>query len=158
MNENIAYEILEKYNVKYKKFEHKPLTTLEGNLKLVEGQQVKNLVLKNKKERIIYFVIIEESKHLNISELAAKLNEKKLSFLSEEKLFDYIGCHESAVTPLGLVYDKDHKVKVLIDSELNIETTLGVHPFVNNITLNIAFNDLLKIFDDLEVKYTYIPV
>lgn len=158
MTEEKAYEILKKYNIKYKKFEHKPLQTLEGNLKLVEGQQVKNLVLKNKKERNIYFVIIEESRHLDISKLEKEINEKRLSFLSEEKLPIYLGCKVSAVTPLGLVYDNDKKVKVLIDNTLDLNTTLGIHPFVNNITLNIYFKDLLNMFKELKVDYEFIQI
>lgn len=158
MTEEKAYEILKKYNIDYKKFEHKALTTLEGNLNLVEGQQVKNLVLKNKKEKQVYFIIIEESKHLDISKLEEMINEKRLSFLSEDKLEKYLGCHVSAVTPLGLYYDKENKVKVIIDSSLNLDTTLGVHPFVNNITLNILFRDLLNMFDDLNTKYEYIDL
>lgn len=158
MNEKKAYEILDKYNIKYKKFHHKVLTTLEGNLKLVEGQQVKNLVLKNKKERQVYFVIIEESKHLDFKKLETEIDEKRLSFLSEDKLFEYLACHISAVTPLGLVYDRDNKVKVLIDDSLDLDTTLGVHPFVNNITLNIEFRDLLRIFDDINTEYEFINI
>ncbi|MBP2025731.1 YbaK/EbsC family protein [Peptoniphilus stercorisuis] len=158
MDEKKAYEILKKYNIDYKKFNHKVLTTLEGNLNLVEGQQVKNLVLKNKKERQVYFIIIEESKYLDIGKLESEIGEKRLSFLSEDKLFEYLACHVSAVTPLGLVYDVNNKVKVLIDDSLDLDTTLGVHPFVNNITLNIKFRDLLRIFDDINTEYELVNI
>ncbi|WP_036729124.1 MULTISPECIES: YbaK/EbsC family protein [Peptoniphilus] len=156
MNEKTAYELLDKYNISYVRFDHEPIETLIGNLNLVEGQQVKNLVLKNKKAKNIYFIIIEESKELNISELGEKIGEKRLSFASLENLDEYLKCKVSAVTPLGLFYDENKKVKVLIDDSLDINTTLGIHPFINTTTLNIEFKDLLRFFDELEVEYEFI--
>ena len=41
-----------------------------------------------------------------------------MSFASEERLFRYLGLTTGAVSPFGLINDRDRCVKVLIDKDL----------------------------------------
>lgn len=156
--EQKAYEILKKFNIDYKRFDHEPVTTLKGHLKMVEGPQVKNIVLRDKKAKNIYFIMIEESKEVNIDNLKILLEENRLSFLSEDKLKEILMCEKGTVTPLGLYFDTEHRVKVIIDDELNVNETIGLHPFVNTTTLNVLLKDLITFFDILNIEYKFIKL
>lgn len=71
------------------------------------GPQVKNLLLKSRKGKQIYLVILPDEKHADLKQLAEQLKEKRLSFVSEEQLPDLLGVPAGTVTPLALMHDKE---------------------------------------------------
>jgi Ala-tRNA(Pro) deacylase len=51
-----------------------------------------------------------------------------------------------AVTPLGVLNDKEHKVKVYLDKDfLNAPKRIGVHPNDNTATVWLNTEDLVEI-------------
>ncbi len=71
----------------------------------------KNLLLKSRKGKQIYLVILPDEKHADLKQLAEQLKEKRLSFVSEEQLPDLLGVPAGTVTPLALMHDKEKKSK-----------------------------------------------
>lgn len=67
----------------------------------------KNLLLKSRKGKQIYLVILPDEKHADLKQLAEQLKEKRLSFVSEEQLPDLLGVPAGTVTPLALMHDKE---------------------------------------------------
>ena len=63
------------------------------------------------------------------------------NFANDNELSKYLSCVAGTVTAFGLVYDKENKVNVIIDSAVDKDLTVGFHPFVNTSTLNIKFSD-----------------
>ncbi|MPN42790.1 Prolyl-tRNA editing protein ProX [bioreactor metagenome] len=72
----------------------------------------------------------------------------KLSFASEERLHTYLGLKKGAVTPLGILDDKDHVVEVVFDRDLVGKDRLGVHPCVNTATVWLSFTDLKMLIEE----------
>lgn len=142
--ENKTYELLEKLNIKFTKQEHAAISSVKHCLNVLKGQQVKNLVLKAKKTNNIYFIIILEEKICDLKNLSLQLNEKRLSFDVDNIITDVLKSFPGGVTPLSLIYDKENIIKVIIDSDIDKNTTIGVHPFVNTATLDIQFSDFMK--------------
>lgn len=144
MTEKEVYELLDNLAIGYEIMEHEPINSIFEAVEkgiVLPGQQVKNLVLKNKKGRQYYLVILPENKIADISALAQALGEKRLSFANEEKLQELLGVVPGAVTPFGLLKDKEGKVQVIVDEEVDPDLTVGFHPFVNYKTLNMAYKD-----------------
>lgn len=146
-HEQMIYQLLEKLEIAYERLDHEPISSvLEAAEKglVLPGQQVKNLVLKNKKGRQFYLLILRDEKTADIKHLAEVLGEKRLSFAHDADLQELLQVEAGAVTPFGLLFDKNQKVQVIIDDEVDPSLTVGFHPFVNTTTLNIDYSDFLR--------------
>lgn len=84
--EQEAYELLEKLGIPYHRVDHPAITSVKNLTIELPGPQVKNLVLKAKKGSAIYLVILPDEKQADLKNLAEQLEEKRLSFVSEEQL------------------------------------------------------------------------
>ena len=129
-------EVLEDLNIEYKMQEHKPAYTVD-DLKDVffnmEGIGCKNLFLYT----------LPEDKRADLKTLPEKINSKRLSFANENDLQTYLGLIPGAVTPLGIINDKEQKVTVVLDKELKNKNVL-IHPNRNTSTISIKYDDLIK--------------
>ena len=74
--EQKVYDALNSLKIKYERYEHKPIYTVnegkEFNI-LIPGKKCKNLFLKNGKGNINYIVILDEDKSINLKFLAKEI-------------------------------------------------------------------------------------
>ncbi|WP_156299826.1 YbaK/EbsC family protein [Streptobacillus canis] len=157
-NEQMIYNLLKEMNIEYKTLEHEAISSVKDHLFELEGQQVKNLLLKAKKTNNIYLVLIHDEKSLNLTDLAEKLEEKRLSFASSDTMIELTGCKPGILTPFGLLFDKDYKVNLIVDTAIDTSTTIGAHPFINTKTLNIQFKDFERFFEYTGHKINFIEL
>lgn len=138
-------EVLDKLDIKYDMKEHKAAYTVE-DLKDVffdmEGIGCKNLFLKDAKKKLFLYTLPED-KRADLKSLPEKINSKRLSFANENDLQTYLGLIPGAVTPLGIINDKEQKVTVVLDKELKNNKVL-IHPNRNTATISIKYEDLIK--------------
>ena len=147
-------EVLEDLKIEYKMQEHKPAYTVD-DLKDVflnmEGIGCKNLFLKDAKKNLFLYTLPED-KRADLKTLPEKINSKRLSFANENDLQTYLGLIPGAVTPLGIINDKDKKVTVVLDKELKNKNVL-IHPNRNTATISIKYDDLIKFIKHCGNKY-----
>ncbi|MEZ5832446.1 MAG: prolyl-tRNA synthetase associated domain-containing protein [Dongiaceae bacterium] len=117
--------------------------TLRGEL---TGGHIKNLFLRNKKEEM-WLVVAEEDKRIDLKVLGERLGAGKLSFGSPDRLLRYLGVLPGAVTPFGIINDKDHKVKVVLDRDLLGFNPVNAHPLVNTMTTALSPADLVRFLE-----------
>lgn len=55
-----------------------------------------------------------------------------------------------SVTPFGLLFDREKKVQLIVDEDVDPGLTVGFHPFVNTTTLNIAYSDFLRFLEKVD--------
>ncbi|WP_077848256.1 prolyl-tRNA synthetase associated domain-containing protein [Clostridium puniceum] len=145
--EQEVYDTLNSLKIKYVRYEHKPIHTVNEGKELdisILGKKCKNLFLKNGKGDINYIVILDEDKSINLKSLAKGIGSTRLSFALEEKLFEKLKLASGSVTPFGIINDVNREVVVLIDSELVNEKILNFHPNINTVTIGISYIDLEK--------------
>ena len=145
--EKNLYKILKFLDINYIRQEHEAIYTIEESKNLnieIEGQQCKNLFLKNKKGDKHYLVILDEDTMVNLKDLSKQIGVNSLSFASEERLKKYLGVEKGSVTPFGLINDINKEVIVLIDKDLNKEGLISFHPNVNTATISISYLDFEK--------------
>ena len=58
----------------------------------------------------------------------------------------FLSISPGSVSVLGLMNDKEHRVKLAIDRELLEDPFLGCHPCVNTSSLKIKTSDILEKF------------
>lgn len=148
--EEEAYSLLKELGIAYERLDHRPITSVQNLDFTLPGQQVKNLVLKNKKSRQFYLVILHDEKQANLASLAASLGENRLSFANDEQLEDLLHVPPGTVTPFGLLFDRDKKIQVVVDEEVDQTATVGFHPFINSTTLNITYRDFERLLAFLD--------
>jgi Ala-tRNA(Pro) deacylase len=157
--EGRVYSILDSLGIEYSRYAHPPVFTIEeakrhwGNL---PGTHCKNLFLRNKKGTCHYLVILEQSKTADMKSLTEKLQEDRLSFASPERLMRYMKLETGAVSPFGLINDRLHEVRVVIDQELKGAERIFFHPNINTATVGISFSDFEKFLEWCGCRIQYL--
>ena len=147
-------QYLKSLNIEFKEFKHNPVFTCEEARKEriyddIRGIHSKNLFLKNRKSTKFFLMIMPENKPLNIDELGEKLGDK-LKFANENNLREILGLTPGAVSPFGLINDKAHIVKIIIDREVWNSDFVSFHPNVNTETLELSKEDFHKYIESLK--------
>lgn len=158
-DEEKLYEVLDKLEIKYTRYEHEPVYTVEEaeNLNIdIPGQHCKNLFLRNKKGDTHYLVIADSEKHIDIKFLSKQIGGGNLSFASDERLFKHLGLKTGAVSPFGLINNIEKNVIVLIDRNLTDKSIVNFHPNVNTATIGVSYSDLERFIKWHENKFQYI--
>ncbi|PYR02330.1 MAG: prolyl-tRNA synthetase associated domain-containing protein, partial [Acidobacteria bacterium] len=50
----------------------------------------------------------------------------------------HLGLTPGSVSPFGLINDRDHSVRVVLDRDLKSASRLSFHPNINTVTFTIA--------------------
>ena len=119
---------------------------LRGEL---EGAHIKNLFLRNKKGRM-WLVTCHEDRQIDMKLLADRLDAKRLSFASAERLMNYLGVIPGAVTPLAAMNDHTGAVTVVLDQAVLNDELINVHPLHNAATTAIAPSALLTFLEAVD--------
>ena len=141
--EQRVLRVLEDLGIAYDRYEHPPVLTVEEaqQYRQSTGAHCKNLFLRNKKGRNHYLLILEHHKQADLKALTQTLGEDRLSFASARRLERFLGVETGAVSPFGLIHDRERAVVVLLDRDLQEAEELHFHPNVNTATLRIRAED-----------------
>lgn len=149
MNKQEIYALLAENGVWHEITEHKAVFNMaelaEVEIPYPEGD-AKNLFLRDDKKRSYYLLTVRGDKRVDLKQFRRAHGLRPLSFASEEELAALLGLFSGAVTPLGLLNDAQHSVKLFLDAELLAPPGLvGVHPNDNTATVWLKTEDLLRI-------------
>ncbi|HEX7939522.1 MAG TPA: prolyl-tRNA synthetase associated domain-containing protein [Gemmatimonadaceae bacterium] len=138
------YVVLASLDIHYTKTEHAAAFTVEQADHLyghLPGAHSKNLFLRNKKGDVHYLVVVRSDKRVDLKSLRNLVDEATLSFASPERLLAHLGVTPGSVTPLGLIHDAAHAVRVILDKDLMASEHVNFHPLVNTATLTLLRAD-----------------
>ena len=140
------YALLEANGIAYAHHTHPPLFTVEESRALrgeLPGVHVKNMFMKDKKGTVWLATCLED-RQIRIRDLEKEIGAKNLSFGKEDLLWEILGVRPGAVTPFGLVNDREGRVRVVLDEGLMAHDPLNFHPLHNEATTAISRDDFLK--------------
>src|SRR5919199_3961954 len=152
---------LRELGIEFTRHEHPPVPTVEDALEHwaeIDAMHCKNLFLRNQKGNRHYLVIIEFSKRADLRKVADQIGDGKLSFASPERLMSHLGITPGSVSPFGLINDRDHVVRVVLDRDLKSATRVSFHPNINTVTLTIAAADFYKFLDACGNTVQYVTI
>ena len=149
MNKQEIYAFLAENGVWHEITEHKAVFNMaelaEVEIPHPEGD-AKNLFIRDDKKRSYYLLTVRGDKRVDLKQFRRAHGLRPLSFASEEELAALLGLFPGAVTPLGLLNDAQHSVKLFLDAELlALPGLVGVHPNDNTATVWLKTEDLLRI-------------
>ncbi|MBU0459390.1 MAG: prolyl-tRNA synthetase associated domain-containing protein [Nanoarchaeota archaeon] len=154
-------EYLSDLGIEFEEFQHPAVYTAETAKKYlanIRGLHSKNLFLREKKKKgFFYLLIVEDIKKVDLKELGNLLGHK-VDFCNEAELKNILGLTPGSVSPSGLLHDKEHKVKVLIDEDVWNADFTGFHPDINTETLEINREGFRKYIKSLKNEYEVIKV
>ena len=147
--ETAVYRLLEQENIEFARIDHDAADTMEicaGIEKDLGAPICKNLFLCNRQQTDFYLLMMPADKAFKTKYISSQLGCARLSFASEEQMVKYLDIHPGAVSPMGLMNDKEKKVHLVIDRDLLSADTFGCHPCVNTSTIRLKLSDFLGKF------------
>ncbi len=141
-------KLLTDLGIPFIRYDHPAVFTCEESDKLcppMPGAHTKQLLMKGKRGDTYVLAIVMHDKRVDTNALAKEYDVKSFSFVSAERLKEMLGVEPGSVTPLGLVFDTEKKIKVMIDEDAWNMGQFRFHPLVNTATLVID-QDALKKF------------
>lgn len=151
MNKEDIYNFIKSRNIWYEVSNHKAVYSMEDlkdvALPYPEGN-AKNLFVRDDKKRNYYLIMVKEEKRVNLSLFRKEYNTRPLTFASSEDLEKILGLFPGAVSPLGILNDKEKQVKFYLDSDFHDEDIIGMHPNDNTATLWLKVKDLKDIIKE----------
>lgn len=104
----------------------------------------KNLLLKDKKERL-FLVVAHEDSILDLKTLHARVGgQGRLGFAAPEQVRALLGVDPGAITPFGLMNDAERVVTPVIEAALTAADLLNFHPLEQTGSTSIRPDDLLR--------------
>ncbi len=142
-----VYTALDELHIDYKRADHAPAMTMEDCVAIGEalGAPVcKNLFLSNRQMTVFYLLLMPGDKPFKTKDLSAQIGSARLSFASAEHMQAYLHTSPGSASVLGLLFDSDRRVNLLIDEDVLAQTMIGAHPCINTSTLAFSTKDLLE--------------
>ncbi len=147
--EMVTYDLLDKLNISYIRIDHDETATIEDCIEVEDllGIQIcKNLFLCNASKTDFYLLLMPGDKKFVTKNLSKQIGSSRLSFAGGEYMEKFLNITPGSVSILGLMNDKECKVKLLIDKEIVESEYFGCHPCINTSSLKIKISDILNKF------------
>ena len=141
---------LTELSIPFTRHEHPPVATVEEASQHwagIDATHCKNLFLRNQKGNRHYLVVLVASKKADLRAVADQIGDGKLSFASPDRMMTHLGVTPGSVSPFGLINDREHAVRVVLDQDFASSTRLAFHPNINTRTLTIAAGDFKRFLD-----------
>src|SRR2546421_9154900 len=119
--EQAVRQRLDELGISFDRYEHPPVATVEEaetHWAGIDATHCKNLFLRNQKGTRHYLVIVIAAKKADLRAVAEQIGDGKLSFASPARLMTHLGLTPGSVSPFGLIHDRDHAVRVVLDRDL----------------------------------------
>ncbi len=153
-----TYAFLDSLGISFDRTDHpdEPATSMEVCAKvdaILDVHICKNLFLCNRQETDFYLLVMPGDKPFKTKEISHQLGISRLSFAKECYMEQYLDLHPGSVSVLGLINDKDHRVTLLLDEDIQKEEMFGCHPCMNTSSIRFQTRDLFeKILPALHVQ------
>ena len=155
-----VYDILDSLNIPYIRADHEAVMTMEAYEEIDKALRMeicKNLFLCNRKKTSYYLLLMQGNKALKTKELSQQIPTTRLSFASGEDMETYLNVTPGSATVMGLIFDPENKVQLLVDEDLLKLEEFGCHPCVNTSSIKMKTADVFDKFLK-EIHHDYIMV
>lgn len=142
-----TYDLLDRLGVSYKRLDHDAMPTIEAchDVDQLLGIEIcKNLFLRNAQKTAFYLLLLPGTKKFKTAALSKQIGSARLSFAEPEFMEEFLDITPGSVSVLGLMNDKENRVRLLIDKDVLKNPSFGCHPCINTSSLRFQTKDLLE--------------
>lgn len=147
--EKRVYDLLDELGIAYERIDHDAVMTMELCRDIDEGlgaQICKNLFLCNRRKTEFYLLMLAGDKTFHTKELSAQIGSARLSFADASDMEAFLDITPGSVSVMGLMNDKENRVRLLVDEDLLQSEFVGCHPCVNTSSLKLRTGDVFGPF------------
>ena len=156
---------LDNWGLAYRLHTHVPLRTVAEaqaveDAMVVPGQlafRVKNLYLRDRKKRN-WLVTVQQDREIDLKALGKTLGAPGLSFGSTDRLMEFLGVRPGAVTPLAMINGARTGVTFVMDATAQKAEVIYMHPLVNDRTIAMPQDDMMRFFDRIGTEVTWLHI
>ena len=144
-----TYDFLDRLGISYQRTDHERADHMEAcNIidAVLDVVICKNLFLCNRQKAAFYLLMMPGGKKFRTKELSAQIHSSRLSFAEPEDMLKYLDIEPGAVSIMGLMNDRERKVRLLIDEDILSDEYIGCHPCVCTSSLKLKTKDVLERF------------
>ncbi len=145
-----ALEFLESHGVSYEIAEHERVSSIEEcvlPMRLLGSLMPRNYFLTPRNGSVYCLLVAHPSSVFRTSSVSRQAETSRLSFAPEEKVSELLHTFPGAVSPLGLLFDPEKKIRLLWDKRLESEEFLLFHPLDNRYSVKVKQKELLRALD-----------
>ncbi len=142
-----CYDLLDSLGIDYQRVDHAEANTMEVCRDIdvaLEATICKNLLLCNRQCTAFYLLMSPGDKVFKTKDLSAQIGSSRLSFAGAEYMEQFLDITPGSVSLLGLMNDKDLRVKLLMDEDVLKGEYIGMHPCINTSSLRIRTQDVME--------------
>ena len=145
--EIMTYDFLDSVGVEYDRIDHEAAFTMEVCEEIdivLGGKTCKNLFLCNRQKTAYYLLLMPGDKPFKTKDLSQQIGSARLSFATAEDMEAILNLTPGSVTILGLMFDEEQKVKLLVDEEVLEDEYFGCHPCINTSSIRMKTTDVFE--------------
>lgn len=143
------YALLDRLGIRYRTAMHAQAMTME-DCALVDAQlgavSCKNYFLTTKSKKYYCLCVVRPNARLRTSDISKQAGTPRLSFADEDDMVALLHTHPGSVSPMGLMFDPENRIRLLVDSALVDGGELAFHPCDNTETIAMAAEDFFGCF------------
>lgn len=145
-----VFSYLDGAGIKYEYIEHEPVTDMAScvpNADRLGAPMPRNIFLTPRNRSMYLLAIVPPFASFRTSLVSKQLGCSRLSFAPADILDEYLHTQPGAVSPMGLIFDTERRVRFAMDRALMDEKRLAFHPCADTMTLALerdAFLDFIR--------------
>ncbi len=147
--ERETYDLLDRLGIAYQRTDHAPADTMEvcNVIDAVLGVLIcKNLFLCNRQKTKFYLMLMPGDKPFKTKDLSHQLGVARLSFGTPEDMERLLNVTPGSVSVMGLQYDRENQVQLVVDRAVLEQEYFGCHPCINTSSLKLKTADIVEKF------------
>lgn len=155
-----TYDLLDRLQIPFLRIDHDRMDTIADceNVDQLLGIEIcKNLFLCNTQKTNFYLLLMPGRKKFRTADLSKQIGTARLSFAPAEFMEAFLDITPGSVSIMGLMNDRDNRVRLLIDEDVLSAPELGCHPCINTSSIRLSTADVLDKFLPA-VHHTYTAV
>jgi Ala-tRNA(Pro) deacylase len=140
-----VYDLLDALRIPYQRVDHEVAMTMEACAaidEVLDATVCKNLFLCNRQKTDFYLLMMPGAKPFKTKLLSKQIGSSRLSFATPEHMEALLDITPGSVSILGLMNDKEKKVRLLVDNDILKGEFVGCHPCINTSSLKIRTADM----------------
>ena len=129
--EDSCYDLLDALGIDYYRVDHEHADTIEAcrEVEMLLGCTIcKNLFLCNRQKTDFYLYLSLPDRAFRTADISKKLQVSRLSFAPDTALPELLNMESGSLSPLGLWWDTEHRVTLVMDHDLRQAPRLAFHP------------------------------
>ena len=146
---NRVYAFLDALGIRYDREAHAPAFHMDDCVEIsdrMNAAHCKNYFLTTKSKKVYCLCLVRPEVRFRTSDVSKQAGTPRLSFADESAMEELLRVHPGSVSPMGLIFDEDDRVRLLVDSALRNAERLAFHPCDNTETLVMSGEDFFGVF------------